>query len=100
VSYAHIVGNSTGGAIGQTLAIEQPQRTAPTKSAPVEVSVGRINALLALDRRAGLPWIKAPRAESGARSKSYCVMKFKRSCFPLDGGRLGWGCQEGENWLF
>ena len=122
VPCAHIVGLSTGGAIGQTLAIEQPQRVAklvlcstwthcdpwfrrlfearramyqqcgpelhsmfhplwlfppdyvnahddeiteeqrvaPAKSTPVEVSVGRINALLAFDRRAGLPRIKAP----------------------------------------
>jgi aminoacrylate hydrolase len=122
IERAHIVGNSTGGAIGQTLAIEQPQRVAklvlcstwthcdpwfrrlfearrlmyqqcgpelhsrfhplwlfppewvnehdaeieeeqkhaPTRSSPVEVSVGRINALLAFDRRAGLGQIKAP----------------------------------------
>ena len=122
IERAHIVGLSTGGAIGQTLAIEQPQRVArlvlcstwthcdpwfrrlfearremyqqcgpelhakfhplflyppdyvnahdaeieaeqkraPTKSSPVEVSVGRINALLAFDRRAGLHTIKAP----------------------------------------
>ena len=122
IERAHIVGNSTGGAIGQTLAIEQPQRVArlvlgstwthcdpwfrrlfearrqmyqecgpelhsrfhplwlyppeyvnahdaeieeeqqrsPTRSTPVEVSVGRINALLAFDRRAGLSRIKAP----------------------------------------
>jgi aminoacrylate hydrolase len=119
---AHIVGLSTGGAIGQTLAIERPQRVlklvlcstwthcdpwfrrlfearramyqqcgpelhsmfhplwlfppdyvnahddeiteeqrnAPAKSTPVEVSVGRIDALLAFDRRAGLPRIQAP----------------------------------------
>lgn len=119
---AHIVGLSTGGAIGQTLAIEQParvaglalcstwthcdpwfrrlfaarrrmyelcgpelhamfhplflyppdyvnahdaqieaeQRRAPTRSSPVEVSIGRINALLAFDRRAGLARIKSP----------------------------------------
>lgn len=118
---AHIVGMSTGGAIGQTIAIEHPQRVmklalcstwthcdawfrrlfharrdlylqagpelhaqfhplflyspdyvnahdaeieeerrnAPTKSSPVEVSVGRIDALLKFDRRAGLPKIKA-----------------------------------------
>jgi aminoacrylate hydrolase len=122
IERAHIVGNSTGGAIGQTLAIEQPRRVAclvlgstwthcdpwfrrlfearrqmyqeggpelhsrfhplflyppewinahdaeieeeqrgsPTRSTPVEVSVGRINALLAFDRRAGLSRIKAP----------------------------------------
>ena len=40
--------------------IEEEQRTAPTKSTPVEVSVGRINALLAFDRRAGISRIKAP----------------------------------------
>lgn len=118
---AHIVGMSTGGAIGQTVAIEHPERVmklalcstwthcdpwfrrlfharrdlylqagpdlhsqfhplflyspdyvnehdaeieqerknAPTKSSPVEVSVGRINALLNFDRRAGLAKIKA-----------------------------------------
>ena len=118
---AHLVGMSTGGAIGQTIAIEHPERLmklalcstwthcdpwfrrlfharrdmylqagadlhaqfhplflyspdyvnahdaeieaegarAPTKSSPVEVSVGRINALLKFDRRAGLPNIKA-----------------------------------------
>ncbi len=118
---AHIVGMSTGGAIGQTLAIEHPERVmklalcstwthcdpwfrrlfqarrdlylqagpelhaqfhplflyspdyvnehdiqieeerknAPTRSSPVEVSVGRIDALMRFDRRAGLPAIKA-----------------------------------------
>lgn len=122
IERAHIVGLSTGGAIGQTLAIEQPQRVAklvlcstwthcdpwfrrlfearramyqqcgpelhamfhplflypaeyvnshddeiteeqknaPTKSSSVDISVGRINALLAFDRRAGLRGIKAP----------------------------------------
>lgn len=122
IECAHIVGMSTGGAIGQTLAIEQPQRVARLvlcstwthcdpwfrrlfearremyrqcgpelhamfhplwlyppdyvnehdaeiteerkKSAgnapPAEVSIGRIDALLAFDRRAGLPRIKAP----------------------------------------
>jgi aminoacrylate hydrolase len=122
IERAHIVGLSTGGAIGQTLAIEQPQRVAklvlcstwthcdpwfrrlfearramyqqcgpelhamfhplflypaeyvnshddeiteeqknaPTKSSSVDISVGRINALLAFDRRAGLGSIKAP----------------------------------------
>jgi aminoacrylate hydrolase len=122
IARAHIVGLSTGGAIGQTLAIEQPQRVAklvlcstwthcdpwfrrlfearramyqqcgpelhamfhplflypaeyvnshddeiteeqknaPTKSSSVDISVGRINALLAFDRRAGLGGIKAP----------------------------------------
>jgi aminoacrylate hydrolase len=122
IERAHIVGLSTGGAIGQTLAIEHPARVArmalcstwthcdpwfrrlfearrrmyelagpelhalfhplflyppdyvnahdaeiteeqsraPTKAAPVEASIGRINALLAFDRRAGLARIKAP----------------------------------------
>ena len=122
IDRAHLVGLSTGGAIGQTLAIEQParvaglalcstwthcdpwfrrlfearrrmyelcgpelhamfhplflyppdyvnahdaeitqeQQSAPTKSSPVEVSIGRINALLAFDRRAGLARIKSP----------------------------------------
>ena len=121
IERAHLVGMSTGGAIGQTLAIEQPQRiarlvlsgtwthcdpwfrrlfearremyrqcgpelhamfhplflyppeyvnshdaeiseeqrTSPTKSSTVDVSVGRINALLAFDRRAGLGRIKS-----------------------------------------
>jgi aminoacrylate hydrolase len=118
----HLVGLSTGGAIGQTLAIEYPgrigrlvlvstwthcdpwfrrlfearrrmyetagpelhamfhplflyppdyvnehdaeiaeeQKRAPTKSAPVEASIGRIDALMKFDRRAGLARIKAP----------------------------------------
>jgi aminoacrylate hydrolase len=122
IERAHLVGLSTGGAIGQTLAIEQPQRLdrlvlcstwtycdpwfrrlfearralyqqAGTEvhamfhplflyspdyvnahdaeideerrrsvgaAPPVEVSVGRINALLAFDRRAGLARIKSP----------------------------------------
>lgn len=122
IERAHIVGMSTGGAIGQTLAIEHPARVmklvlcstwthcdpwfrrlfharrdlylqagpdlhsqfhplflyspeyvnshdaeieaerarAPTKAVPVEISVGRINALLAFDRRAGLHRISAP----------------------------------------
>jgi len=122
IERAHIVGWSTGGAIGQTLAIEQPQRIArlvlcstwthcdpwfrrlfearreillrggselyaaffplwvyPSDyvnahdagieeelrraiagAPPVEVAMGRINALLAFDRRAGLPRIKTP----------------------------------------
>jgi len=122
IQRAHIVGLSTGGAIGQTLAIEQPHRIdrlvlcstwthcdpwfrrlfearrlmyqqAGTElhamfhplflyspdyvnahdadideerrrtiagSPPVEISVGRINALLAFDRRAGLARIKSP----------------------------------------
>lgn len=121
IERVHLVGMSTGGAIGQTIAIEYPQRLmklalcstwthcdpwfrrlfharrdmylqagpdlhsqfhplflyspeyvnahdaeieeerkrAPTKSAPVEVSVGRIDALLQFDRRAGLSSIKA-----------------------------------------
>lgn len=119
---AHLVGLSTGGAIGQTLAIEQPGRIerlvmcstwthcdpwfrrlfearrlmyqqagselhamfhplwlyppdyvnshdgeldaersrSVAGAPPVEISVGRINALLAFDRRAGLTRIKAP----------------------------------------
>ncbi len=122
IARAHIVGLSTGGAIGQTLAIEHPARVArlvlvstwthcdpwfrrlfearrrmyevagpelhamfhplflyppdyvnahdaeiaeeqnraPTKSAPVAASIGRIDALLKFDRRAGLQCIKAP----------------------------------------
>ncbi len=122
IARAHLVGLSTGGAIGQTLAIEQPQRVAKlvmcstwthcdpwfrrlfearremyrqcgpglhamfhplwlyppdyinehdaeideerrrnTSSAPpAEVSIGRIDALMAFDRRAGLARIKAP----------------------------------------
>jgi aminoacrylate hydrolase len=122
IERAHIVGLSTGGAIGQTLAIEHPARVArmvlvstwthcdpwfrrlfearrrmyelcgpelhamfhplflyppdyvnahdteiseeqaraPTKSAPVEASIGRINALLAFDRRQGLARIFSP----------------------------------------
>ncbi|MBM3342839.1 MAG: alpha/beta fold hydrolase [Betaproteobacteria bacterium] len=127
---AHIVGMSTGGAIGQTIAIEHPQRVmklalcstwthcdpwfrrlfqarrdmylqagpelhaqfhplflyspdyvnahdaeieherknAPTKSSPVEVSVGRIDALMKFDRRAGLPNIKAQTLVLGSDS--------------------------------
>lgn len=122
IERAHLVGLSTGGAIGQTLAIEQPQRIARLvlcstwtycdpwfrrlfearralyqqagpelhamfhplflyppdyvnahdadideerrrnvgSAPPVEVSVGRINALLAFDRRAGLARIQSP----------------------------------------
>ncbi len=122
IEHAHIVGLSTGGAIGQTLAIEHPERVArlvlvstwthcdpwfrrlfearrrmyelcgpelhamfhplflyppdyvnahdaeileeqkraPTKSAPVAASIGRIDALLAFDRREGLARIVAP----------------------------------------
>ena len=122
IERAHIVGMSTGGAIGQTLAIVEParvaklvlcstwthcdpwfrrlfearrrmyelcgpelhamfhplflyppdyvnahdaeiaeeQQRAPTKSAPVEASIGRIDALLAFDRRAGLARIQSP----------------------------------------
>ncbi len=122
IERAHLVGLSTGGAIGQTLAIEQPQRIARlalcstwthcdpwfrrlfearralyqqagpqlhamfhplflytpdyvnahdadideelrqnvASAPPVEVSVGRINALLAFDRRAGLARIQSP----------------------------------------
>jgi aminoacrylate hydrolase len=40
--------------------ITEEQRTAPTKSSSVDVSVGRITALLAFDRRAGLSRIKSP----------------------------------------
>ncbi|HEV7803061.1 MAG TPA: alpha/beta fold hydrolase [Burkholderiales bacterium] len=122
IERAHVVGLSTGGAIGQTLAIEQPQRIerlvmcstwthcdpwfrrlfearrlmyqqcgpelhamfhplwlfspdyvnehdaeideerkrAVSTAPPVEVSVGRIDALLKFDRRAGLSRIKTP----------------------------------------
>ena len=122
IERARVVGLSTGGAIGQTLAIEYPQRVerlvlvstwthcdpwfrrmfearrrmyetagpelhalfhplflyppdyvnehdaeisneqkrAPTKSAPVEASIGRIDALLKFDRRSGLASIKSP----------------------------------------
>lgn len=122
IERAHIVGLSTGGAIGQTLAIGHPDRVArlvlcstwthcdpwfrrlfearrrmyelcgpelhtmfhplflyppdyvnahdaeiteeqqraPAKSAPVEASIGRINALLGFDRRAGHARIKSP----------------------------------------
>ncbi len=128
IERAHIVGMSTGGAIGQTLAIVHPQRVAklalcstwthcdawfrrlfharrdlyrqagadlhaqfhplflyspdyvnahdaeieeersraPTKSSPVEVAIGRIDALLAFDRRAGLAQIKAPTLVMGS----------------------------------
>ncbi len=130
IARAHIVGMSTGGAIGQTIAIEHPERVmklalcstwthcdpwfrrlfharrdmylqagpdlhsqfhplflyspdyvnahdaeieaerarAPTKSSPVEVSVGRINALLKFDRRAGLSKIKAETMVMGSDS--------------------------------
>ena len=130
IERAHLVGMSTGGAIGQTIAIEHPQRLlklalcstwthcdpwfrrlfharrdmylqagpelhsqfhplflyspdyvnahddeieeerrrAPTKSSPVEVSVGRINALLKFDRRAGLYTIKAETLVMGSDS--------------------------------
>lgn len=122
IERAHIVGLSTGGAIGQTLAIEHPRRVnrlvmcstwthcdpwfrrlfqarramyeqcgaqlhamfhplwlfppdyvnehdaeideerkrAVSSAPPVEVSIGRIDALLAFDRRAGLARIQAP----------------------------------------
>lgn len=122
IERAHLVGMSTGGAIGQTLAIEQPQRVAhlvlcstwthcdpwfrrlfearremyrqcgsdlhalfhplwlyppdyinshdaeiteerlkaAASTPPPEVSIGRIDALLAFDRRADLPRIKSP----------------------------------------
>ena len=128
IERAHIVGMSTGGAIGQTIAIEHPERVmklalcstwthcdpwfrrlfharrdmylqagpdlhaqfhplflyspdyvnahdaeieaerAPTKSSPVEVSIGRINALLKFDRRAGLSKIKAETLVMGSDS--------------------------------
>ena len=130
IERAHLVGMSTGGAIGQTIAIEHPERLmklalcstwthcdpwfrrlfharrdmylqagpdlhsqfhplflyspdyvnahdadieaerarAPTKSSPVEVSVGRINALLKFDRRAGLSTIKAETLVMGSDS--------------------------------
>jgi aminoacrylate hydrolase len=122
IERAHLVGLSTGGAIGQTIAIEAPQRLnrlvmcstwthcdpwfrrlfqarramyqqagselhamfhplwllppdyvnahdaeideerkrAASAAPPVEISVGRIDALLAFDRRAGLPKIATP----------------------------------------
>ena len=128
IERAHVVGHSTGGAIGQTLAIEQPQRVARlvlsstwthcdpyfrrlfearrrmlltggaelhvlfhplwlyppawinthdeeiaqeqrralAESPPVEVSVARIDALLAFDRRAGLARINAPTLVMGS----------------------------------
>ena len=130
IERAHLVGMSTGGAIGQTIAIEDPGRLmklalcstwthcdawfrrlfharrdmylqagpdlhsqfhplflyspdyvnehdaeieaerarAPTKSSPVEVSVGRINALLKFDRREGLHAIKAETLVMGSDS--------------------------------
>ena len=130
IERAHLVGMSTGGAIGQTIAIQHPGRLmrlalcstwthcdawfrrlfqarrdmylqagpdlhsqfhplflyspdyvnehdaeieaerarAPTKSSPVEVSVGRINALLKFDRRAGLHAIKAETLVMGSDS--------------------------------
>ena len=40
--------------------ITEEQKIAPTKSSSVDISVGRINALLAFDRRAGLASIKSP----------------------------------------
>jgi aminoacrylate hydrolase len=40
--------------------IDQEQRNAVAGAPPVEVSVGRINALLKFDRRSGLSRIKAP----------------------------------------
>ena len=130
IEHAHIVGMSTGGAIGQTIAIEHPERVmklvlcstwthcdpwfrrlfharrelylqagpelhsqfhplflyspdyvnahdaeieaeqknAPTKSSPVEISVGRINALLQFDRRTVLSKIKAETLVMGSDS--------------------------------
>jgi aminoacrylate hydrolase len=141
IERAHIVGMSTGGAIGQTLAIVHPQRVArlalcstwthcdpwfrrlfqarrdlykvagpdlhaqfhplflfspdyvnehdaeieeersraPTKSSPVEVSVGRINALLAFDRRAGLGGIKAPTLVMGSSNDFITPAYFSRA---------------------
>ena len=35
-------------------------RCSPTKSAPVEASIGRIDAIMQFDRRAGLSRIQAP----------------------------------------
>lgn len=128
IARAHLVGHSTGGAISQTLAIEQPQRVgrmvlssswthcdpwfrrlfearrelyrqagpevhalfhplflyppqwvaehdeeiaaeqrrARVHPSPVEVSIGRIDALLAFDRRAGLGGIRTPTLVIGA----------------------------------
>ena len=40
--------------------IAQEQKRAPTRSAPVEASIGRIDAIMQFDRRAGLARIKAP----------------------------------------
>ncbi len=40
--------------------ISEEQTRAPTKSAPVEASIGRIDALLAFDRREGLKRIQSP----------------------------------------
>jgi aminoacrylate hydrolase len=141
IERAHIVGMSTGGAIGQTIAIEQPQRVmklalcstwthcdawfrrlfnarrdmylqagpelhsqfhplflyspdyvnahdaeieaerrnAPTKSSPVEVSVGRIDALLKFDRRAGLPNIKAQTLVMGSEDDFITPAYFSRA---------------------
>ncbi len=141
IERAHIVGMSTGGAIGQTLAIVHPERVArlalcstwthcdpwfrrlfharrdlyktagpdvhaqfhplflyspdyvnahdaeieeersraPTKSSPVEVSVGRINALLAFDRRAGLASIKSPTLVMGSDSDFITPSYFSRA---------------------
>ena len=141
IERAHLVGMSTGGAIGQTIAIEHPQRLnklalcstwthcdpwfrrlfharrdlyqqagpdlhsqfhplflyspdyvnshdaeieaerarAPTKSSPVEVSVGRINALLKFDRRAGLGSIKAPTLVMGTNTDFITPGYFSRA---------------------
>jgi aminoacrylate hydrolase len=129
IERAHIVGQSTGGAIGQTLAIEYPERVARmvifstwthcdpwfrrlfearramyreagsalharfhplwlyppdyvnahdaeldeeranavAGAPPVEISIGRIDAILAFDRRADLGRIEAPTLVLGAR---------------------------------
>jgi len=48
--------------------IEEERKRAPAMSSPVEVSVGRINALLQFDRRAGLPKIRAETLVMGSDS--------------------------------
>jgi aminoacrylate hydrolase len=141
IERAHLVGMSTGGAIGQTIAIEHPRRLmklalcstwthcdpwfrrlfqarrdlylqagpdlhsqfhplflyspeyvnahdaqieeerkrAPTKSSPVEVSVGRIDALMQFDRRAGLAHIKAETLVMGSDSDFITPSYFSRA---------------------
>ena len=56
VAFARVLGEGEEDADAE---IEADRARAPTQSSPVEVSVGRINALLKFDRRAGLPIIKA-----------------------------------------